>query len=180
MGSGVTSATILSTYAIGLGSNRALARGMPPPAMLRAALAALGEAGVVTVALSPIIASAPLGPSRRRFANAVALVETQIEPPALLALLKATERRLGRTRGQRWGARRLDLDILLWSGGRWNAGRGSKGRALTVPHAQYRARDFVLGPLCAVAPGWRDPVTGLTPRHLAARLAKAKGRSKAG
>ena len=58
----------------------------------------------------------------------------------------------------------IDLDIILWSGGRW------RGPALDVPHPAFRTRGFVLRPLLALAPGWRDPVTNLAVRHLARRL----------
>jgi 2-amino-4-hydroxy-6-hydroxymethyldihydropteridine diphosphokinase len=146
-------------YVIALGSNRRGRHGSPE-AELAAALAALG--GVVAV--SPVLRTPPLGPSKRRFANAAALIESDEEPPELLARLKAIERAFGRRRGRSWAARVIDLDIILWSEGAW----GEKG--LTVPHAAFRERDFVLRPLLAVAAGWRDPVSGLSVRQLAARL----------
>ena len=148
-------------YAIALGSNRRGRHGSPE-AEIGAALAALG--GVV--AASPMLHTAPLGPSKRRFANAVALIESDEAPPVLLARLKAIERGFGRRRGRSWGARVIDLDIILWSGGAWGE------PALTVPHARFRERDFVLRPLLAVAPDWRDPVSGLSVRQIAWRHAK--------
>lgn len=147
-----------TNYAIGLGSNRRGCHGAPE-AELRAALAAIG--GVR--ASSRIVASAPLGPSRRRYANAVALIATDESPPELLARLKRVERAFGRRPGQRWGARVIDLDILLWSGGAWVSPE------LTLPHPRFRTRRFVLDPLATVAPGWRDPLTGRTIRQLAHR-----------
>ena len=60
----------------------------------------------------------------------------------------------------------LDLDIVLWSGGAY------AGNGLTVPHLSFRDRGFVLGPALAVAPDWRDPITGLTLRHLHYRLSR--------
>lgn len=122
------------------------------------------------VVRSRVVESAPLGPSIRRFANAIVLVETGEAPPVLLARLKTIERAAGRRRGRRWGARVLDLDIVLWSGGRW------RSRGLVVPHGAFRERAFVLDPLVEVVPEWRDPVTGLTVRQLAARLAKARAK----
>ena len=147
-----------TSYAIGLGSNRRGRHG-EPEAELRAALARLP--GVVRVA--PVLRTAPLGPSLRRFANGVAVIECELLPPALLALLKRIEREFGRRRGRRWGARVIDLDILLWSGGCW----ASPG--LVVPHPAFRERGFVLAPLAQVAAGWRDPVSGWTVRQLLAR-----------
>ncbi len=58
----------------------------------------------------------------------------------------------------------LDLDILLWSEGPFAA------PGLIVPHPEMRARRFGLQPLAEIAPGWRDPITGLTVRQLFARL----------
>ena len=144
-----------TTYAIALGANVRGRHGAPERA-LTAALVAVG--GVI--AASPVVRSAPLGPSRRRYANAAALIESDEAPPELLARLKAVERAFGRRRGRLWGARVLDLDIVLWSGGAW----ASAG--LTVPHVAFRARAFVLRPLMRIAPGWRDPVTGRTVRQL--------------
>lgn len=144
-------------YAIAVGANRRGRHGSPR-AEVAAALAALGGRA------SPVIDTAPLGPSTRRFANAVTIVESDVPPPLLLARLQRLERLWGRRRGRRWGARVLDLDLVLWSGGRW------RSRGLVVPHPAFAARRFVLVPLLAVAPTWRDPNTGRTVRQLHARL----------
>jgi 2-amino-4-hydroxy-6-hydroxymethyldihydropteridine diphosphokinase len=148
-----------SSYVIALGSNRRGRHGTPADEV-RAALAAIG--GVVMT--SKLVATAPLGPARRRFVNAAALVESEDSPPELLARLKAIEAAFGRRRGQRWTDRVIDLDIILWSGGAW------AGDGLIVPHPEFRRRDFVLRPLAAIVPDWRDPVTGRTMRQLAARI----------
>lgn len=147
-----------STYLIALGSNRPGRHGRPE-AQVRAALAAIGG----MVATSRIIATPPLGPSIRRFANACALIESDEAPPQLLARLKAIERAFGRRPGRRWGARVIDLDIILWSGGTW------RSRGLTVPHPRYAARDFVLAPAAEIALDWRDPLTGAAIRQMRAR-----------
>lgn len=157
----MTSSSPVQLYAIALGSNRRGRHGAPE-AEVHAALAAIG--GVVRA--SPIIATAPLGPSRRRFANAAALVESAEAPPELLARLKAVERAFGRRRGRRWDMRVIDLDIVLWSGGAW----ASPG--LVIPHPHFRRRGFVLRPLNAIVPDWHDPLTGRTVRQLTARLGK--------
>ncbi|MHA6720065.1 2-amino-4-hydroxy-6-hydroxymethyldihydropteridine diphosphokinase [Sphingomonas sp. RS6] len=138
-----------TSYVIGLGSNRRGRHGAPAREVA-AALAALG--GVRAV--SRTISTAPLGPSIRRFANAVALIESDETPSALLARMKAIERQFGRRRGRTWGARVIDLDILLWSGGCWQS------RGLTVPHIAFRDRRFVLAPLAELVPRWRDPIGG--------------------
>ncbi|MFL6730241.1 MAG: 2-amino-4-hydroxy-6-hydroxymethyldihydropteridine diphosphokinase, partial [Sphingomicrobium sp.] len=114
---------------------------------------------------SPIVLSAAHGGAGRDFANAVALVEANLEPPEMLRRLKSIERDFGRRRGRRWGPRVLDLDIALWSGGKW------RSPSLTVPHPPLRTRSFVLRPLAAIAPNWRVQ-RALTVRHLAHRLAR--------
>ncbi len=138
--------------------------------MLAAALAALRREGVAVCRVAPVLPTDPIGPSLRRYANSAVLVETTLEPPALLALLKRIEREFGRRKGgQRWTSRVLDLDVILWSGGCFAA------PDMIVPHRLFRERDFVLAPAVAIAGGWRDPVTGLTLRQLRARLTR-KGR----
>lgn len=155
-----------TSYAIAIGSNRP-GRAGPPRDMAAWALAQLpGE----VKAASPLIETRPLGPSHRRYANMVVLLDSDLDPPGLLIALKAIERAAGRRRGRRWGARALDLDIILWSGGAW------AGPGLTIPHPQFRDRDFVLCPLAAIAPDWRDPLTGHTVRQLYARLTAPRAR----
>ncbi len=122
-------------------------------------------------AQSPIIESAPVGPSRRRYANATVLVSTTLNPPALLLRLHEIETHFGRVRrGRHWGARTLDLDIILWSGGIW----ADSDPELAIPHPAMRTRDFVLTPAAMIAPRWRDPVTGRTLRQLQSRLTRPK------
>lgn len=157
------------TYLIALGSNVRHAHHGSPRNVLRAALETLEQEGIMIVAAAPVISSAPIGPSLRRYANSAALVETDLAPDELLGVLKSIERRYGRKAGgKRWGARVLDLDVILWSGGMW----GTPG--LIVPHASFRERTFVLGPALALTPLWRDPVSGLTLQQLHARLTRPR------
>ena len=82
-------------YLIALGSNQRHHRHGPPAKVLRAALAVLETAGAGRIeAASPIITSAPIGPSRRRYANGAAVVVSFLSPAELLCLLKFTERDL--------------------------------------------------------------------------------------
>lgn len=131
----------------------------------------LAALGMVT-ARSPIIATPAMGAAQRRFANAALALESELAPPALLAALKRIEREFGRRRGQRWGDRVLDCDIVLWSGGEWRSGRRSQ--ALTIPHPAFRQRAFVLTPARAIAADWRDPLSGLTLTQLHARLTRRR------
>lgn len=156
-------------YLIALGSNQRHHRHGPPTRVLRAALVALETAGLAIKAVAPVLASAPIGPSLRRFANGAALISTDLMPDEVLLALKAIEHAFGRrTGGQRWSSRVLDLDLVLWSGGAWSS------PGLIVPHAAFRTRDFVLTPAAALAPRWRDPLSGLSLRHLKARLTRPR------
>lgn len=154
-------------YLVALGSNMRHARHGSPPQVLGAALRNLAKQGIEVEAIAPTIASAPVGPSLRRYANTAAVVQAMLAPEELLALCKQIEREFGRKRGgRRWGSRVLDLDIVLWSGGVWGS------RRLTIPHPAFRERAFVLGPAATIAPRWRDPLTGLTIKQLEARLTR--------
>ena len=160
-------------YLIALGSNMRVPGIGNPRRVLSAALASLELEGARLLALSPIVDSEPVGPSTRRYANGAAVIETLLSPSDLLRVLQAVERGFGRTRnqrrGQRWRARVLDLDIVLWSGGVWCT------TDLIIPHREMRGRDFVLGPARVIAGAWRDPATGLRLSHLYARLKRKKG-----
>ena len=153
-------------YAIALGSNRRHVRHGRPAGVVEAAIARL-DADFTLFDASPIILNKAVGGAGRDFANAVALVESRLEPAAMLAALKSIERDFGRRRGRRWGERVLDLDLVAWDGSR------VASRQLTIPHQRLKERGFVLGPLSAIAPGWRID-GGLTPRHLASRLGKRR------
>ena len=107
--------------------------------MVEAAIAKLDEKFGLFDA-SPILLNPAHGGAGRDFANAVALIESELSPPDLLRCLKALEREFGRRRGRRWGSRVLDLDIVAWSGGKWRA------RGLTVPHKSASERELRHGP----------------------------------
>jgi 2-amino-4-hydroxy-6-hydroxymethyldihydropteridine diphosphokinase len=164
-----------ASYVIGLGSNRPHGSHGRPRAVLLAAIEAMTAEGLTIRARSPIVRTPALGPSIRDFANAAVRVESDLLPPALLALLKRIERSFGRRRGQRWGARVIDLDILAWSEGAWPPlpRRAFAGR-LAVPHVALPIRDFALVPAMAVAPGWRHPVARHTLRQLEAQRRKPR------
>ena len=86
---------------------------------------------------SDIEETAPIGPiAQDAFLNQMIAIETALEPRALLAGLQEIERAAGRVRGERWGPRTLDLDIVLIEG------RSLDEPGLTVPHPELPARDF--------------------------------------
>jgi 2-amino-4-hydroxy-6-hydroxymethyldihydropteridine diphosphokinase len=154
-----------SRYLIALGGNQPHPCYGRPEKVLRAAIMAHFRTSSQLIRQSRIMRSAPIGPSIRTYANAAIILETDLQPPELLCELKALEAAFGRRRmGQRWRARPLDLDIILWSQGCWN------DHSLTIPHPLFRERRFVLAPAVEVAAAWRDPISGLSNRHLLTRL----------
>ncbi len=127
---------------IGLGSNLA-----NPDAQLRSALDALAQLpGTKLAGVSSFYASDSLSPGQPRYTNAVAALDTVLEPLDLLDALQAIEADQGRERKERWGPRTLDLDILLY------ADQVIDQPRLKVPHYHMHARPFVLYPLAELVP----------------------------
>lgn len=152
-------------YAIGIGSNRRHVRYGRPTGVVSEAIARLdGEYGLFEA--SPILINPAMGGAGREFANAVAIIESPLEPERMLRALKTMEVEFGRRPGKRWGERVLDLDILAWDGGKY------RSRGLTVPHRDLENRRFALAPLAHIAPNWR-PSGGPSFRQLAAQLTRA-------
>jgi 2-amino-4-hydroxy-6-hydroxymethyldihydropteridine diphosphokinase len=140
------------TAYIGLGSNLG-----DREATLRRALARMNAwPGITVDAVSRFRETDPVGyTDQPRFVNAVAAVETDLEPRALLDALLAIERAMGRTReGPRFGPRTIDLDLLLY------ADRVVDEPGLRVPHPRMHERAFVLEPLAELAPGLQVPGLG--------------------
>jgi 2-amino-4-hydroxy-6-hydroxymethyldihydropteridine diphosphokinase len=154
----------MARTAIGIGSNAG-----DPAATVQRAFARLGELGTV-VARSALYRTAPWGVGNQApFVNAAVLLETSLEPRALLTELKRIEVEEGRVETFRWGPRVLDLDILAYDGVRLD------GPELTVPHPRLHERAFALVPLAeidpryaglrdALPPGERAGVVELQPR----------------
>lgn len=127
---------------IGLGSNLD-----EPAEQLRSALQALGLIeGTRLAAASALYTSDSLLPGQPRYTNAVAAIDTELAPLALLDALQAIENDQGRVRTQRWGPRTLDLDMLLFGDQVIDVPR------LKVPHYHMQARPFVLYPLAELVP----------------------------
>lgn len=127
---------------IGLGSNLA-----EPAEQLRSALQAMAQIDQTEMlGSSAFYASDSLLPGQPRYTNAVAALDTRLEPLALLDALQAIENQHGRVRAERWGPRTLDLDILLFGQQRIDTPR------LQVPHTQLHLRAFVLYPLAELLP----------------------------
>ena len=125
--------------------------------------------GTVLVRCSPVFETRPLGPSTGAYLNAVVELRTLAEPAVLLSALQALELRHGRTRRERWEARTLDLDILVWLSGSGELECEAPG--LRLPHPELERRDFVLAPLAALAPDLRPGGGPRTVSQLLADLA---------
>ena len=133
----------MSLAYIGLGSNLS-----DPKAQIIAALARLEQLQNCSVtAVSSLYFSRPMGPQDQPdYMNAVVAMETTLNPIDLLDQLQSIENDAGRVRkDNRWGARILDLDILLFDELTINSER------LTVPHYGLKLREFVLLPLAEIA-----------------------------
>ena len=101
------------------------------------------------IAASSLYRSAPLGPAQPDYINAVAALQTELAPLALLRQLQALEQQHGRVRLERWGPRTLDLDLLLYDD------LEMATEVLTLPHPEMARRNFVLVPLAEIAPDLR-------------------------
>ncbi|OQW93044.1 MAG: 2-amino-4-hydroxy-6-hydroxymethyldihydropteridine diphosphokinase [Beggiatoa sp. IS2] len=133
-----------STVCIGLGSNL-----QNPLGQVQQALTSLSHLPTTQVwKHSSLYRSAPLGPpGQPDYINAVAVLQTELLPLTLLEHLQAIEQRQGRVRtGERWGARTLDLDMLLYDN------RQMQDPVLTLPHPHLYERAFVLYPLYECLP----------------------------
>ncbi len=144
---------------VGLGSNLGDRR-----ATIEQAVELLGaDAGVRVVAISSLRQTEPWGPvAQPPYLNGAVALDTTLTPRALLDLLLRTEERLGRVRGERWGPRTVDLDLLLYD----DAVVDEPG--LAVPHPRLHERLFVLEPLAELDPALVVPGQGSVAELLAA------------
>lgn len=148
---------------IALGANLPSPAGSPART-LRHALRTLAEKQVRVAAVSGFYETpAWPDPADPPFVNAVARVETAIQPLVLMELLHGVETDLGRKRSAPNAPRPLDLDLLDYDG-------LILAGPLVLPHPRLADRRFVLEPLCDIAPDWRHPVTGEAAADLLARL----------
>ena len=129
----------------------------------RISLAALPTCRIA--ASSGLYRSRAIGPpGQPDYLNAVLLLETEMPPLALLSQMQNIELQHGRIRGEKWGARTLDLDIVDYNG------QCLSSTFLTLPHPRMHERLFVLQPLCDIHPGWQHPQLDKTAAELLAAL----------
>ncbi|MGD9694978.1 MAG: 2-amino-4-hydroxy-6-hydroxymethyldihydropteridine diphosphokinase [Thermoleophilia bacterium] len=138
----------MSRYWLGLGANLGDREGA-----LAAAVAWLRDELDAVEAVSALYETAPRDLlDQPAFLNAAVRVRSDLDPPALLALVKRMERELGRDPGGvRFGPRAIDCDLLLWEGGGWGDPH------LEVPHPRLHERRFALLPLLDLDPGLSLP-----------------------
>lgn len=98
----------------------------------------------------------PIGPPQPDYINGCVIIQTSLKPKVLLRTLLDIEQKFGRVRKERWGARTLDLDIILYEELILNC------PDLEIPHPRMRERAFVIIPLAEICPDWIDPITKLS------------------
>jgi 2-amino-4-hydroxy-6-hydroxymethyldihydropteridine diphosphokinase len=161
-----------TTVYIALGSNLGDRQGY-----LNQALKLLGDHPRIRLGrLSSVHETDPVGgpAGQEVYLNAAAEMQTDLSPDELLAVLLQVERHLGRVRGERYGPRTIDLDLLLY---------GDLVQAtadLVVPHPRMHQRLFVLGPLSEIAAQVRHPRLGVTVKRLRANLERPRSPVLAG
>jgi len=146
----------------------ALGTSLPPrEETLASARRALADLPCVTgLRASPVYETTPVGPAENPFLNQVVALEVDCDDPALLLrYLLAIEAVHGRTRAIHWGDRTLDLDLLFFGA------LISDDPACVLPHSRLHERDFVLVPLCDLAPELVHPRMKRPVRDLLGSLA---------
>jgi 2-amino-4-hydroxy-6-hydroxymethyldihydropteridine diphosphokinase len=115
---------------------------------------------------SPLYQTPPIGgpPGQADYLNAVLMLKTSLDAFELLSLCLSLEEAEGRERKERWGARTLDIDLLLFEEQQINH------KNLEIPHPRLMDRQFVLLPLVALAPELEHPVSGLSMQSQLDRL----------
>ena len=122
---------------------------------LEGALTVLAQTpGIAVTARSHWYLTKAVGPPQPDYLNGCALLNVTLTPQALLEILLQTEASFGRIRRERWGARTLDLDLLLFDDVILNI------PTLQIPHPRMAERAFVLVPLAEIAPDWVEPISG--------------------
>ncbi len=125
------------------------------------AIELIAENSIKILKRSSMIETEPWGvKDQPKFINMALEVETKKSPQDLFFILKDIEKAMGRTETEHWGPRIIDLDILFYDD------LILKTPELEIPHPFIQERDFVLKPLCEIAPEKIHPVLGKTVREL--------------
>lgn len=110
--------------------------------------------GITVITYSNWYRTKPVGPPQPDYINGCALLNVELEPHKLLETLLEIEQQFGRVRKEHWGARTLDLDLILYDD------LIMETPNLQIPHPRMSERAFVLVPLAEIAPNWIEPVSG--------------------
>ena len=122
---------------------------------------------------SSLYRTSPVGPVEQDwFINAAVLLQTRLEPQALLELMLEVEKSFGRVRTLKWGPRTLDLDLLFYENIQLHL------PMLKVPHPQMSKRLFVLAPLAEIEPDWVHPGLGLSVNQMLNRILELDDRQE--
>ena len=150
----------LDPCAIGLGSNLGNSIAILTGAIERLKI----HPQIELLAVSSWYLTAPVGPPQPDYVNGCATIETSLAPLDLLAVFQSIEAEFGRVRKEVWGARTLDLDLLLYGD------RIIDLPTLQIPHPHMCDRAFVLIPLAQIAPARIEPRSGKSIATLANKL----------
>ena len=157
--------SISQTAYLGLGSNLG-----DRLALLRAALHAIDTRDGIKIdwdgGIAPVYETSPVGgpPDQPWYLNTAVRITTTLDPFTLLKVVLSIENDLGRVRGQRWAARTIDIDILVYGQLTLN------DEVLTIPHPRLFERRFVLAPLSDIAGDMTHPRLELSIQELARKL----------
>jgi 2-amino-4-hydroxy-6-hydroxymethyldihydropteridine diphosphokinase len=149
----------MTTVYLALGSNVGDSR-----RYIQQAAGLLGEV-LQNLKQAPVYSSKAVGyTDQPDFLNTAVSGQTDLEPAALLEQVKNIENQVGRTPTFRHGPREIDIDIIFYGD------KILEAEALTIPHPDFRERDFVLQPVCDLNSSLIDPVTKQTAGQLLANI----------
>lgn len=149
----------MATVYLGLGSNLG-----DREDNLATSIELLERRGITVKKRSSLYETEPWGESSQPpFLNMALEGETELEPRDLLVMLKSIEMEMGREKGKKWGPRIIDLDILLYNHIILNED------VLKIPHPFMHEREFVLRPLCEIAPDVVHPLLKMSVLELCIR-----------
>ena len=156
----MTSQTVYLAFGANLGN---------PREQIEQGIAALNDQGVSVIDRSSWFDTEPVHVTDQPwFLNRVVRAETSLDPFALLAICQQVEKQVGRVPSERFGARHLDIDILLYGD------QCIESETLTIPHPRMEERRFVLVPLLEIAPELQNPTLNQRYAEILSRLDEGK------
>ena len=155
----------MATIYVGIGSNVGDRK-----ANCRRAVKLMNESGMTVIKESSLYETEPWGVKEQPlFINMAAIAQTDLSPDASLTALKCIEKEMGRQETSMWGPRCIDLDILFYDD------IVMSGKDLSIPHPLLHQREFVLLPLCEIAPDKMHPVLKKSIRQLRKEVCDVQG-----